>query len=138
MDYYSVKAQFGHVGKNYYIIKTVAVYANNGKDAAFKVRWMRRVKHNRLDAIMAVKKISQEEYQKIREITRKDPYFSAHSRQEQTAACGDLSDQIIRYKTDIKRERQDRVNKVKYKMKKNKTMNSEALNSIRSCDLLVA
>ena len=31
MNYYLVEAQFGHVGRNKYIVKTIAVIAENGK-----------------------------------------------------------------------------------------------------------
>ncbi len=83
MEHYLVKAQFGHVGRNNYIIKTVPVYAEDGKEAAFKVRWMARVKHNRKDAIIEVKKCSLEEYLEQKAIKDKDPYFSVHNKQDQ-------------------------------------------------------
>ena len=54
MEHYLVKAQFGHVGRNNYIIKTIPVYAEDGKEAAYKVRWMGRVKHNRINVNLKV------------------------------------------------------------------------------------
>ena len=83
MEHYLVKAQFGHVGRNNYIIKTIPVYAEDGKEAAYKVRWMGRVKHDRKDAIIEVRKCSLEEYLTQKEINNNDPYFSARSKQEQ-------------------------------------------------------
>lgn len=134
MENYLVRAQFGHVGRNNFIIKTIPVYAENGKDAAFKVRWMGRVKHNRKDAIIDVKRVTLEEYLEQKEINKNDPYFSVHSKQEQQALCLDLSSQIISYDKESPKRKKDRVNKVKFKMKKNKIIKKEALKSMRNYD----
>ena len=135
MENYLVRAQFGHVGRNNYIIKTVPVCAEDGKEAAFIVRWMGRVKHNRKDAIIDVRKATLIEYLEQREINRKDPYFSVHSKQEQKKLCGDISDQIISYeKVPTKRLKAERIKKIKFKMKKNKIINKEAFNQMRNYD----
>ena len=138
MDYYSVKAKFGHVGKNKYIVKTIPTSANSGKEAAFSVRWMGRVKHNSKDAILEVKKISREECLALEEANRKDPYLLAHSRQEQKILCGDLSDQIINCLSFNKEKRNDRIEKVEFKMRKNKINNSDALYSMRNYEISLA
>lgn len=137
MENYLVKAQFGHVGRNNYIIKTIPVYAENGKEAAYKVRWMGRVKHNRKDAIIEVKKCTFEEYLIQKEINANDPYFSVTNRQEQNALCKNIADEIISYKLPSKVNKLERINKVKYKMKKNKIKHNEALYTIRNYEVSI-
>lgn len=126
MEHYLVKAQFGHVGRNNFIIKTVPIYAEDGRRAAYIVRWMGRVKHNRKDAIIAVEKCSEETYLEQKEANAKDPYFFVHSKQEQKALCNDLDNQIISYVNVAKNNKKERTERVKYKMKKNKIMKKEA------------
>ena len=138
MEHYLVKAQFGHVGRNNYIIKTVPVYAEDGKEAALKVRWMARVKHNRKDAIIEVKKCSLEEYLEQKAIIDKDPYFSVHNKQDQKALCKDLIDQIISYSLPPKASKLERENKLKYKMKKNKILHNDALYRMRNYEPAMA
>ena len=138
MEHYLVKAQFGHVGRNSYIVKTIPIYSENGKEAAYKVRWMGRVKHNRKDAIIEVKKCTLEEYLEQKEINARDPYFSVHSKQEQVALCEDIVDQIISYELPSKVNKLERVNKVKYKMKKNKIIHNEALYTMRNYEAAMA
>ena len=138
MEHYLVKAQFGHVGRNNYIIKTIPVYAEDGKEAAYKVRWMGRVKHNRKDAIIEVRKCTLEEYLEQKEINANDPYFSVHSKQEQEALCEGIADQIISYELSSKVNKLKRVNKVKYNMKKNKLIHNEALYAMRNYEAAIA
>ena len=138
MEHYLVKAQFGHVGRNNYTIKTIPVYAEDGKEAAYKVRWMGRVKHNRKDAIIEVRRCTLEEYLEQKEINSRDPYFSVHSKQEQVALCEDIVDQIISYELPSKVNKLERVNKVKYKMKKNKIIQNEALYTMRNYEAAMA
>ena len=135
MENYLVRAQFGHVGRNNFIIKTIPVFAEDGKEAALKVRWMGRVKHNRKDAIIDVRKVTFEEYLKQKEINRNDPYFSVHSRQEQEALCTDIADQIMSYEKESTNNRKlERINKVKFKMKKNRIIKKEAIHSMLDYD----
>ena len=135
MENYLVRAQFGHVGRNNYIIKTIPVFAENGKEAAFKVRWMGRVKHDRKDAIIDVRKATFEEYLEQKETNRNDPYFSVHSKQEQMVLCTNISDQIISYDTENKNEKKkNRLNRIKYKMKKHRIMKKDAIQSMRNYD----
>lgn len=139
MEHYLVKAKFGHVGRNNYIIKTIPVYAENGKEAAYKVRWMGRVKHNHKDAIIEVKKCSLEEYLEQKEINSNDPYFIVHSRQEQEALCSGIDDLIISCETlTSKVNKTERLNKVKFKMKKNKILHNEALYTMRNYEVSMA
>lgn len=133
MEHYLVTAQFGHVGRNNYIIKTIPVYVESGKEAAYKVRWMGRVKHNRKDAIINVRKCTYEEYLEQKEINANDPYFKVHSRQEQEALCEGIDSQIISYETQSsKANKLERINRVKFKMKKNKLIHNEALFTMRN------
>ena len=81
--FYRVKAKCGHVGKNHYIEKYFYVVATSGKDAAYKVRYKPRVKHDRKDAILSVEQISQDEFIMGIESNEKDNYFSVRSSSEQ-------------------------------------------------------
>ena len=66
MKYYEVIAKCGHVGKGKCVLITFACAAENGKEAAAKVRAYARVKHHHKDAIRNVRKILFEEYIKLR------------------------------------------------------------------------
>ena len=136
MESFAVTAQFGHVGRGRFIIKEVPIFAENGKDAAYKVRWMARVKHHRKDAILAVKKITGEEYLTLKETHNSDPYFQVHSKQEQALLCKGIEDEIISYdKQDNKKLlKAERKNKIKFKMKKNKIITKDALYSMHNYD----
>lgn len=136
MEFYSVKAMFGHVGKNNYIPKIVAVKAENGREAALHVRWMGRVKHNRKDAILNVKKITREEYLAIKDNVKNDPYFSAKSKQQQNELCKDIAKDIIPINVvSPKKSDTDRKDKIIYKMKKNKIIRNEAYMLMRDYEL---
>lgn len=83
MSLFEVKAKCGHVGRKYYALKTFAVIAESGKEAAHKVRNLPRVKHHHKDAIVEVQKIDENRYWEIININAIDPYFSCHNVQEQ-------------------------------------------------------
>ena len=118
MNYYLVDAQFGHVGRNKYIVKTIATLAENAKEAAKKVRWMPRVKHDRKDAIIDVKKASYDEYIIIKNDNDNDQYFKVRNVQEQKRLCCSLYDQAITYEKEEKRKRnKDTIN---FKLKRYK------------------
>lgn len=138
MEHYAVTAQFGHVGRGRYIPKTIPVYSENGREAAEKVRWMPRVKHHRKDAIIEVRKISETEYLELREINKKDPYFKVGSKQEQEKLCINIGEEIISYEEPHKVKKTDREDIVKYKMKKNKIIHTEALYSMRHYETSLA
>lgn len=138
-NYYLVKAQFGHVGRNCYIVKTIPVYAENGKEAATFVRWMPRVKHDRKDAIIEVKKCTYDEYLNQKEINSSDSYFQVCNRQQQNLLCEDIEKQIISYQLpNNKISKIERINKIKYKMKKNKIIYKEAANAMKNYEALLA
>lgn len=90
MGKYEVIAKCGHVGKNYYVKKAFPVEAENGKEAAKKVRFKARVKHNHKDAILSVKKIDENRFLELRNQFKKDPYFHCKNRQEQLLWCKGL------------------------------------------------
>ncbi len=120
MELYAVTAQFGHVGRNKAIIKTIPVIAKNGKEAAFNVRWMGRAKHDKKDAILDVKKITQEEYEQIKLTNAEDGYFMAHSRQEQSILCPDIYEFAVTIKEAPQYDKFERRKRVSFKMKKEK------------------
>lgn len=80
---YEVKCKCGHVGRKNYIIISFPVIAENGKDAANKARYFPRVKHDHKDAIISVRKITDEEYDELVSINNKDLYLKCTNRQEQ-------------------------------------------------------
>lgn len=139
MKHYAVTAQFGHVGRGKYLPKTIAILAESGEEAAEKVRWMPRVKHHRKDAIIDVRKISEEEYQILKEDNRNDPYFRVSSKQEQEKLCEGIEDLVIEYeKLDLRQRKIERDNKVKFKMKKNKLIHNEAIYYMRNYEAALA
>lgn len=83
MKYFEVIAKCGHVGKNKCIFITFACAAENGKEAAAKVRLYKRVKHDHKDAIRDVQEITFEEYMKLRSENDADPYLHCKNPQEQ-------------------------------------------------------
>ncbi len=81
--YFQVVAKCGHVGIHNYLPITFAVVAASGKEAALKVRNMKRVKHHAKDAIVSCHEIDWETYQKIKEQNEHDPYLHCSNKQEQ-------------------------------------------------------
>lgn len=87
---YEVDVKCGHVGKNYYIIKTVPVKAETGTEAADKARHMPRVKHDHPDAIRQVRVVDAPRFFELVAVHNSDPYFQCRSIQEQRELCPDL------------------------------------------------
>lgn len=83
MKYYKVVAKCGHVRRGHYIIKNFFVKAEDGKDAAYKVRFLPRVKHDWKEAIISVKSITKEEFIQGRELQNHDLYFKVSNSSEQ-------------------------------------------------------
>lgn len=81
--FYKVKAKCGHVGRNHYIEKWFYVIASSGKEAAYKVRYLPRVKHDRKDAILSVEQISHDEFTVGVKNNRSDGYFNVRNSSEQ-------------------------------------------------------
>ena len=83
MKYYKVTAKCGHVGRGHYIIKDFFVRANDGKAAAYKVRFFPRVKHDWRDAIVSVKLFTKDAFIQGWELHNNDPYFNVTNSSEQ-------------------------------------------------------
>lgn len=81
--YYSVKAKCGHVGRSKCIYIVFPVMAENGSEAATRVRKFGRVKHDHKDAIAEVNCISYSEYRLLKEQNKKDQYLHCHNIQDQ-------------------------------------------------------
>ena len=81
--YFKVEAKCGHVGRRKCIWITFATMADNGKDAASKVRNFKRVKHHHKDAIRSVEEISFLEFIFIKTRNDMDPYLHCKNKQEQ-------------------------------------------------------
>ena len=122
-NYYEVIAKCGHVGRKHYVPIKFAVIAEDGKEAAKKVRQFSRVKHNHKDAILNVKKISYERYLEIVEVNHNDQYLKCHSKHEQKLINNfeeRLEDDF--YNLEIKYDKQARIDRVSYKLKKFKNL----------------
>ena len=87
MKMYEVCAKCGHVGKNNYVDKVFAVYAESGRSAAAKVRQIPRVKHHHTDAIRYVREIDMLRFNQIIEDNQLDLFFTSHNIQEQRRNC---------------------------------------------------
>ncbi len=133
MDYYSVTAKFGHVGRNSFILKTVPVRAESGKEAAAYVRKMPRAKHHYKDAIIQVLKIDEGEFRKQREEYKKDPYFYVGSRQEQQKLCPEIEKVKVKINNPPSKieHRKKRKEKIKYLLEKNKILDEDSLKQAR-------
>lgn len=101
MKYYEVEAKCGHVRRSNYIIKKFYVCANDGKEAALKVRKSPRVKHHHKDAIRSVNEIDYEIYLFGLNKTSNDPYFLVHNSSEQRDMCEFDDNEIIREEEKI-------------------------------------
>ena len=81
--YYKVEAKCGHVGRGRCVWVTFATMAENGKEAAKRVRGLGRVKHDHRDAIRSVTEIDFEEFIVLRAANDMDPYLHCKNIQEQ-------------------------------------------------------
>ncbi len=99
---------------------------------------MPRVKHHRKDANIDVRNISEEEHLELKEINKNDPYFKVGSKQEQEKLCIYIDESIVCYEEPRKVSKKDRDYTVKYKMKKNKIIYTEALYSMRNYEAALA
>ena len=130
--FYAVTVKLGHVGRNNYIIKTIPVIAENGKEAAEKARWTGRVKHHHKDAIQEVRMVDIDEYQRIKEQRDNDPFFNCSSVQEQRATCIGIENEIHREETlDDDEKYEKRKQSITHKKKRNKIIKYEHMNMIR-------
>lgn len=101
--YFIVSAKCGHVRKSNYIIIDFAVVAEDGKEAAEKVRRYKRVKHHHKDAIRWVEEVTFEEFMEQKAINDADPYLHCKNIQEQRKFC-DLSGRVFAEKIVEKRK----------------------------------
>jgi hypothetical protein len=139
MNFYKVDVMFGHVGKGKYVIKSVPIKAENGRDAAKKARNMARVKRHRKDAIREVKLISNEEFNLLKIEHENDNYFKVTCIQDQRALCPELVHQIEAFderdieqqKIDDKKRRALRKKKVEYIQKIKKIINDDINNYLQ-------
>lgn len=117
MKFFMVVAKCGHVGRGHYIIKNFYVKANDGKEAAFKVRYTPRVKHHWKDAIEEVHQITQKEFYIGKKIFHNDLYFCVkNSTEQRILECVDLEEVYTRKET--KRKKKDKNFAYYIKMKK--------------------
>ena len=125
--YFKVVAKCGHVGRNKYIPIQFAVIAENASEAAQKVRYFPRVKHDHKDAILLVERIRVKEYKEINRNNRRDPYLQCHSKYEQDR-IEDLKERLIDDLVNIKKsyKKSDKIEVQCYKQKK--------LRLIEKCD----
>ncbi len=87
MYMYEVCAKCGHVGRNFYVEKIFTVKAENGREAAEKVRNFPRVKHHQKDAIRYVRRIDEARYWEIKRLNDEDPFLHCCNIQEQRRTC---------------------------------------------------
>ncbi len=133
--YYAVCCKCGHVRPNRYVLITFPVKANNGREAAKIARGIARVKHNKKNAIVSCKEISYEEYQRLIENNKNDPYLGCKNVQDQRKIEG-FESRIIKEpeKVVYKRSAQERKALIGYKLKKQKLfireLNASAFASI--------
>ena len=121
LKYYAVHCRCGHVGINHYIEIVFAVIATSRKEAAEKARGFARVKHNKKNAIIDCYEITREEYDAIIETNKNDPYLRCKNIQEQRSIEGFESRILDETKnTVVKKNKQERKDFVKYKLKKQK------------------
>lgn len=117
--FYKVKAKCGHVGRNHYIEKWFYVIASSGKEAAYRVRYFPRVKHDRKDAIISVEQISHDEFTVGVRNSRADNYFNVRNSSEQRR-LGAVDPQDIR--DELPRHIAKRTRNVDYIIKRSKIL----------------
>ena len=98
-NYFAVIAKCGHVGRNWYVVKTLYIKAESGKEAAKIARYTPRVKHDHKDAIRDVVKITFEEYEAGKLKMQNDPYFQIHNSTEQRKRECISKNEIFKEKT---------------------------------------
>lgn len=110
MNYYKVDAKCGHVRRRHYIIKAFYVKAENGKEAAAKVRMFPRVKHHWKDAIVSVCKISYEEYISGQAAVNDDLYFKVTNSSDQRILQCVNYDEIHEREVPTKKQKENKLN----------------------------
>jgi hypothetical protein len=80
--FFIVTAKCGHVRRANYIPIDFPVASLNGKEAAAIARQLPRVKHDHKDAILFVREVSREEYDRQSFINKNDPFLRITNRRE--------------------------------------------------------
>ena len=110
MNYYKVTAKCGHVRRKHYIIKDFFLKAQDGKEAAYKVRRFPRVKHDLKDAIVAVDLITEEEFTRGCELHNQDLYFYITNSSEQKLYGAINDEEVYEYdEPERKKKYKDRI-----------------------------
>lgn len=117
MNYYKVAAKCGHVRRGHYIIKEFFVRAENGKEAAHKVRFLPRVKHDLKDAIISVTPIDRDDFFQGRELHDHDLYFNVTNSSEQRIYGAIDYEQVFDY-DEPERKKKDKDSIFHIKMKR--------------------
>ena len=102
--YFKVEAKCGHVGHGKCIWITFATAADNGKEAAKKVRNFKRVKHHHKDAIATVQEITFEEFMAIKAANDADPYLHCKNVQEQRK-IPDFDKRVVADKRELREKK---------------------------------
>ena len=131
---YAVTVKLGHVGRNNYIIKTIAVKAESGKEAAKIARWTGRVKHHAKDAIINVVKINDNQYRTLKNEMMNDPFFHCSNIQEQRSKCINIEKDIQHIDNDINIEerKQKRNERITFASKRKKEEYKECIYTMRN------
>ena len=109
MNYYKVAAKCGHVRKGHYIIKDFYVKAEDGKNAAYIVRYLPRVKHDWKYAIISVEPITRDEFIQGLELHKSDSYFNVTNSSDQRLYGAVDFEQIMDFDEPItKKKKKDR------------------------------
>lgn len=117
MKYYKVNAKCGHVGRGHYTNKDFFVKAKDGKEAAYRVRFAPRVKHDWKYAINFVELITRDEFERGCERQNNDLYFMVTNSSEQKVYCAVDYEQIFDYEVPEKKTK-DKDSKFYKKMSK--------------------
>ena len=88
-----------------------------------KVRLFLRVKHNHKDAILYVRKIDFDTFNKIKENNQNDPYLHCNNKREQKQ-IKNLKErmEVDLRNVEIKYDKKERKEKIKFKSKKEKIL----------------
>ena len=117
MKYYKVVAKCGHVRRGHYIIKDFFVTAEDGKEAAYKVRFLPRVKHDWKNAILSVELITKVEFIQGYELHNSDLYFNVKNSSEQKFYGAIDHEQIFDFdEHELKKKKKDKASMFYNKM----------------------
>ena len=131
MGFFEVTAKCGHVGKGYFIPIRFAVFAKDRSHAAEVTRAKARVKHDRPDAIMDVKKITREEYEELKEQNENDPYLNCKNVQQQRFIEGlESRIEIDEYQIRRRERKYEKQKCIEYKLKKAKILDKQKKNEL--------